>query len=167
MLNTLTIWLAANVVSLTAALVCAVIILLGLIISLFVQLNRLTQKHKSLMSGMEGKDLEEMLSMYLNKAINAEQKVAQLNSVCEMLEEYTRKSLQKVGLVRFNAFEDMGGDMSFAAALLDQQGDGLVISSINSREESRVYAKPITQRTSTYNLSREEKEALSLTNKSK
>jgi uncharacterized protein DUF4446 len=69
-------------------------------------------------------------------------------------------SVQHVGLVRFDAFEDMGGHLSFAAALLDAEGDGFVFSSINGRHETRIYAKPIERATSRYHLSDEEQEAI-------
>jgi hypothetical protein len=69
-------------------------------------------------------------------------------------------AIQKVGLVRFDAFDDIGGKLSFAAALLNERGDGVVISSINGRQESRIYAKPVKGGESIYNLSIEEKEAI-------
>lgn len=69
-------------------------------------------------------------------------------------------AVQRVGLVRFDAFEDMGGQQSFAAALLDADGSGIVLSSINGRAETRIYAKPIERGGSAYNLSQEELEAV-------
>jgi hypothetical protein len=87
-----------------------------------------------------------------------------INDISEKL-DFTRKmagiSLQKVGVVRFNPFKDMGGDQSFSIALLDFQNNGLVISSIYSREGNRVYTKPIKNGESEYQLSDEEKEAIS------
>ncbi|MFA5890699.1 MAG: DUF4446 family protein [Actinomycetota bacterium] len=69
-------------------------------------------------------------------------------------------SIQRVGLVRFDAFEDMGGRLSFAVALLDADGDGVVMSSINGRNETRIYAKPVEQGVSRINLSTEEEDAI-------
>ncbi len=78
--------------------------------------------------------------------------------------DFTRKmaeiSLQKVGVVRFNPFKDMGGDQSFSIALLDSGNNGLVVSSIYSRDGNRVYTKPIKNGDSEYQLSNEEKEAI-------
>lgn len=68
--------------------------------------------------------------------------------------------IQKVGLVRFDAFEDVGGKLSFAVAFLDDHGDGVVVSSINGRRETRIYAKPIRKGESIYALSAEERGAL-------
>jgi hypothetical protein len=69
-------------------------------------------------------------------------------------------TLQRVGLVRFDAFDDIGGNLSFAIALLDDKGNGLVFSTINGRRESRSYVKPVKGGKSSYNLSGEELEAI-------
>jgi len=71
-------------------------------------------------------------------------------------------SIQHVGVVRFDAFRDMGGMLSFAIAMLDDRGNGMVISSIYGRSESRTYAKPVIERASSYELSPEEREAIRL-----
>src|SRR5918999_3537359 len=69
-------------------------------------------------------------------------------------------SVRNVALLRYDAFEDVGGRLSFSCALLDDHGDGVVLTSINGRQETRVYAKPVTQGTSSHNLSLEEDEAI-------
>ncbi len=69
-------------------------------------------------------------------------------------------AVRHVGLVRYDAFEDVGGRLSFSCALLDDHGTGVVVTSINGRQDTRVYAKPIVNATSTYNLSTEEDEAI-------
>ena len=76
------------------------------------------------------------------------------------LEVVAALSVQHVGMVRFDAFEDMGGHLSFAAALLDADGDGFILTSINGRQETRIYAKPIERGASRYHLSNEEQEAI-------
>ncbi len=68
--------------------------------------------------------------------------------------------VSKVGLLRYDAFEDVGGRLSFSCALLDEHGSGVVLTSINGRQETRVYAKPVTHGNSSYNLSMEEQEAI-------
>ncbi|HEV3473951.1 MAG TPA: DUF4446 family protein [Actinomycetota bacterium] len=68
--------------------------------------------------------------------------------------------VQRVGLVRYDAFDEMGGHLSFSAALLDGSGNGLVITSINGRQDTRVYAKPVRGWASKHNLSEEEEEAI-------
>jgi len=69
-------------------------------------------------------------------------------------------SVRNVALLRYDAFEDVGGRLSFSCALLDDQGNGVVLTSINGRQETRVYAKPVALGTSSHNLSLEEEEAI-------
>ena len=76
------------------------------------------------------------------------------------LQDAVSRAVQRVGLVRFDAFEDLGGMLSFAVAMLDQEGSGVVLSSINGRNETRIYAKPIEHGASRINLSGEEEEAI-------
>lgn len=71
-----------------------------------------------------------------------------------------RFALQRFGLIRYDAFEDMGGRLSFSAALIDDHGDGIVITSINGRTETRTYAKPVSKLRSEHNLSDEERVAI-------
>jgi hypothetical protein len=71
-----------------------------------------------------------------------------------------RLALQKFGIVRYDAFEEMGGRLSFSAAILDDHGDGVVLTSINGRTETRTYAKPVKALASEYNLSDEERAAI-------
>jgi hypothetical protein len=69
-------------------------------------------------------------------------------------------AVRHVGLVRYDAFEDVGGRLSFSCALLDAKGNGVVMTSINGRQDTRVYAKPIADGRSVYNLSIEEEDAI-------
>lgn len=74
--------------------------------------------------------------------------------------EESKKTLQKVGIVRFNPFREIGGEQSFSIALLDANRNGVVITSHYGRESNRVYAKPIEGGKSKYQLSKEENEAI-------
>jgi len=76
------------------------------------------------------------------------------------LGELAQASVRHVGVVRFDAFEDMGGRLSFSAAMLDGRGDGVVITSINGRQDTRCYAKQVHNWTSIHNLSDEERQAI-------
>jgi hypothetical protein len=69
-------------------------------------------------------------------------------------------ALRHVGVVRYDAFGDMGGRLSFSAAIYDDRGDGLVVSSINGRSETRTYAKALVDLRSDHNLSPEEQQAI-------
>lgn len=148
----------------------ALFILLSMGISLFSVLllavslwrtGRILKNYRSLMRGMQDTNLEELLNAHLARVKQGLERVNDMEIACKKLEQKVEKAIQKVGVVRFNAFHDTGSDLSFAVALLDLNGDGVVISSIFGRDESRTYAKPIKNGTSTYNLSDEEQQAVS------
>jgi hypothetical protein len=80
----------------------------------------------------------------------------------EELKEREKFNIQKVGVVRFNPFDDVGGNQSFSIALLDGKDDGIVITSLYLKEGNRVFAKPIRGGKSQFNLSKEEIEAINL-----
>jgi hypothetical protein len=86
--------------------------------------------------------------------------VRALNSTDKGQQQLIEGAVRHVGLVRYDAFEDVGGRLSFSCALLDDHGDGVVVTSINGRQDTRVYAKPIQGGKSGYNLSVEEEEAI-------
>jgi hypothetical protein len=83
-----------------------------------------------------------------------------LNTADKRQEVQIRGSVRHVALLRYDAFEDVGGRLSFSCAMLDGEGSGVVITSINGRQDTRVYAKPIMGGTSSYNLSTEEEDAI-------
>jgi hypothetical protein len=123
--------------------------------------GRVLNKYRTLMRGMGDKNLEELLNAHLSRVKLALERVDDVELTCKKLQLMAEKSLQKVGVVRFNAFNDTGSDLSFAVALLDSHGDGVVISTIFGRDESRTYAKPVQKGVSSYHLSDEEQQALS------
>ena len=86
--------------------------------------------------------------------------VQQLTAEDRRLVETMKGAVQRFGLVRYDAFEDMGGHLSFSAALLTGEGDGLVITSINGRADTRCYAKIVKGGQSSHNLSGEEELAI-------
>ncbi|HEX2090094.1 MAG TPA: DUF4446 family protein [Actinomycetota bacterium] len=121
---------------------------------------RAVGKRSRLSSMSPDKRLEAQLDAHA-KAINRlETAVRQLATAERELEDLADTSIRNVGVVRFDAFEDMGGRLSFSAALLDGRGDGVVITSINGRQESRSYAKPVARGESVHNLSDEEQQAI-------
>ena len=106
------------------------------------------------------KRLEVQLDTHAKAIKRLETAIRQLAAAERKLENLAETSIRNVGVVRFDAFEDMGGRLSFSAALLDGQGDGVVITSINGRQESRSYAKPVARGESVHNLSDEEQQAI-------
>ena len=132
------------------------------ILSLTVKLSRLNQRYQKLMQGSDGLNLEGLLEKHMEEMRLSVGRVKQLQQQQDDCNLQLQRALQHVGVVRFNAFHDMGGDLSFAIALLDGRENGVVLSSLFGRSESRVYAKPIERGQSAYLLTAEEKEAVRL-----
>jgi hypothetical protein len=89
-------------------------------------------------------------------------RLGELDARYARLESRSRGSLQHVGVVRFNPFTDTGSDQSFAIALLDDERNGIVLSSLHGRAGTRVFAKPIQGGQATHALSDEEEQALAM-----
>lgn len=89
-----------------------------------------------------------------------EQAARVLNGTDKKQQGLIEGSVRHISLLRYDAFEDVGGRLSFSCAMLDDHATGVVLTSINGRQETRVYAKPIAEGNSTYNLSVEESEAI-------
>ncbi len=137
-----------------------ILVALIIFININIKLTRLNRRYERMMQGMEEVNVETLLLTHVDQVRAAVAKVERLSDDCRRLDTITRGCIQNVGIVRFNAFEDTGSDLSFALALLDAKNNGVVLSSIYGRNESRVYAKPIIDSQSTYYLTDEEKEAL-------
>jgi hypothetical protein len=103
---------------------------------------------------------DDAVGALLGKIERLEQAVRALHATDNRQQVQIEGSVRRVGVMRYDAFEDVGGRLSFSCALLDEHGTGVVLTSINGRQETRVYAKPVTVGQSTYNLSREEEEAI-------
>jgi len=110
--------------------------------------------------GKKTEDLEGVISEILRRERKTEIDLQKIFKKLKTLDEIALKSIQKVGIVRFNPFEGIGGNQSFSIALLDQKDAGVVISSYHSKDTTRVYAKPIKNGESEYPLSKEEEEAI-------
>ncbi|HEY8657175.1 MAG TPA: DUF4446 family protein [Candidatus Limnocylindria bacterium] len=104
--------------------------------------------------------LDEILDAQVQQAASLSGRVDALVRLQQELDTALQRSIQRVGVVRFNPFPDTGGDQSFAIALLDKIGNGLVISSLHSRADTRVFAKQIANGRSRYPLSDEEQDAI-------
>jgi hypothetical protein len=143
-----------------AALVVAVLLLTMLSILLARRVGRVAARLRGLTRGDEGADLEGVLGAHLEKVYAVGREVERLGTRTGALEASGLRAFQRAGLVRFNPFEDTGGNQSFALALLDREGNGLVLSSLHSRTGTRVYAKPIHGGRSEAALSEEESAAI-------
>jgi hypothetical protein len=102
----------------------------------------------------------ENIKEILSSLIKIEKNIEKLSLDLENLKKESRFHLQRVGIVRYNPFSDVGGNQSFSIALLDSNDNGFVITSLYSKEGNRVYGKAIKKGESIYHLSQEEKEAI-------
>lgn len=105
-------------------------------------------------------DIVEILDQQRADLTRLRDETAQLHTASLDLRERLRGSISRVALVRYDAFDDMGGALSFSAALLDEHRHGMVVSAINGRSETRCYAKPIIDGTSEHTLTSEEDQAI-------
>ncbi len=107
-----------------------------------------------------GKDLREDLEKYIDRVTDLEAGLSETNMYCNHLNKRVNQCVQKIGIVRYNAYRDSGSNLSFAVALLNEKNDGVVFNGIYSREMSNIYAKPIINGNSSYTMTEEEKEAV-------
>ncbi len=144
----------------------AVVALLAVLSFAFalVALRRLAQARRELMvlrGEADEKDILAAVGATTRDIDDIQRRVRALAEAHEQHVAVGRFAVQRFGLVRYDAFPDMGGRLSYSVALLDDHGDGFVLTSINGRTETRTYAKPIKNLTSPHNLSEEEQAAIS------
>jgi hypothetical protein len=108
----------------------------------------------------ESGGIDEILDRQLKSVESLSERVDALNKLHHELEHLSQRTLQKVAVIRYNPFSDTGGDQSFAIALLDSLGNGVVVSSLHSRTDTRVFAKPVQSGRSKFQLSDEEQDAI-------
>ncbi|MDY6053361.1 MAG: DUF4446 family protein [Anaerovibrio sp.] len=149
-----------NMSYLIGALGVLMIIMYLLVINLYYNLNYMKKRYKKMMTGVDGANLERMMIGCIDsiKAIDNENE--KLWAETKEIKDLLQRAVTRMAIVRFRAFEDMGGDLSYAVAMLDSNNNGVIMSSIFAREDSRSYAKPIVNGQSTYALTKEEEEAL-------
>ena len=144
--------------------ICVFVILIIIIIYI-------SYLHKNYLKFMRkignGNNLDEMLKQYLNDVAGIKQDNSEIKAYYTKLDYDIGSSIHKVGLVRFNAFQNVGSDLSFAIALLDRDNNGIVLNGIYGFDSSNIYAKPIKNGKSTYQLSEEEKEAIEIASQEK
>jgi hypothetical protein len=141
-----------------AALLGGEIVLLLVIILLGIQNRRLKKKLHIFFSGKDAKDLEEILLNQLEETRGLDQEIQELFEISNRLRELGMKSIHKTAVMRFNPFKEVGGNQSFCVALLDGKNSGVVITSLHTREGTRVYSKPVVLgRENNFPLTEEEK----------
>lgn len=125
------------------------------------KMKKIQKKYETFML-KDDVDLENLLIHYAKKVNTVEAKEENILKEISSLSNKLKYCTQKVGVVRYNAIEKVGADLSFAIAMLDAEDNGVVLNGIYSRDGSYIYSKPIKAGTSTYRLSDEEIQAINL-----
>ena len=149
-----------NMPFLVVIMAVVMLIMLGIMIKQAWTLSYMKKRYRKMMSGATGDNLERLLMGHIDEVRHVVEENKRLDTENRRIDELLQKAVTRVGIVRFRAFEDMGSDLSYAVALLDAHDNGVVMSSIFGREDSRSYAKPIAGGKSTYPMTKEEEEAL-------
>lgn len=131
------------------------------------KIKKLKAKYQRFMNGLSDANIEEVLGDCIQKVNTVVDKNRDLEYQINEIVRNMYYCVQKVGVVRYNAFDNVGSDLSFSIALLDNNDDGLVISSLYSRDSSSTYAKPVAGAKSKYALSAEEIQAIDIAKKSR
>lgn len=138
-----------------------ILIILILYISNSIKLSKIKNNYKTFLNKLgNSKNIEEDLKKYIDKVEYINNENNELKQKYSELNTNLQNCVQKVGIVRYSAFKDVGSDLSFALALLDEKNNGVVLNGIYSADMSNIYAKPIENGKSTYTLSEQEKEAI-------
>ncbi len=140
-----------------------IFILLGLIAVLIGWITWFEIRMNRLLRGKDAKTLEDSITNLLAELKELQSARTDIEKYLTNVEQRLRRSIQGVNTVRFNPFKDngTGSNQSFATAFLDEEGNGVVVSSLYSRDRVSVYSKPIRKNSSEYELTEEEKGAIS------
>ena len=142
------------------ALVIAVLGLAAWLVVLQRSEARLRGRLRTILNDGGPTGLDEILDLQAKRIAGLSQRLDTVTTLQRELDAAAKLALQRVGVVRYNPFQDSGGDQSFALALLDHAGTGILISSLHGRAETRIFAKQIENGKSTYSLSEEEQQAI-------
>lgn len=146
----------------------ALTILLLLIVFInIIQMHKLKKKYKMFMDGKNAKTLEESIMSRMDQIDRLISSTQKNESDIQKIYKNMKTTFQKVGLVKYDAFHEMGGKLSFSLALLNEINDGFIINAMHSREGCYTYIKEIIDGNSIIALADEEKEALDMAMKSR
>jgi hypothetical protein len=138
-------------------------ILAAALVSMGVWVLLMELRLKRFFRGKKAGDLEDTLRSIADDLKNLQANQEKTENYLKEVEERLKKSLKQVGLVRYNPFAESGSNQSFSIAFLDEKGDGAVVSGLYTRENIKVYAKPIKDYKSEYTLTPEEEKAIKRT----
>lgn len=151
--------LSQYMVYIMLGLVLLVLVLIIIMCVNAIKMKKLKRRFERFMS-KEDVNLEELLVQYTKKLNVLLQNEKEMQTSIEYMEKVVKNCVQKVGVVRYQAIQNMGADLSYTVALLDENNDGVVFNGIYGRDGCYTYAKPIVEGKSSYNLSDEEVQAI-------
>ncbi|QSZ27358.1 DUF4446 family protein [Aceticella autotrophica] len=122
--------------------------------------SKLKRQYKNVMREIGTNDIIEILSENIKKTEEFNSKLDKFRMELSMINNEMKAAIKKVGIIRYNAFNDVGSDLSFSIALLDSEDNGIVLSGIYGRNETATFAKPVERGQSKYPLSAEEIQAI-------
>ncbi len=153
--------LEQNLPAIVAAIIGIEIFLIIVVIYCLIKVSSINRKSEIFFKGKNGEDLEVLIMKNSADLKTMDGEIQELYNISNVIHGLAQKSVHKVGIIRFNPFNDIGGDQSFCVALLNGQDTGVVISSLHTKEGTRVYAKPIKKGAEDkYPLTEEEKKAV-------
>ncbi|MCI9053318.1 MAG: DUF4446 family protein [Lachnospiraceae bacterium] len=139
-----------------------IIALFILVIITLVKIKKVNQRFKNFMRGKDAESLEEVIVKYLDKIDKLEEENNERKKQINNITENLLITYQKIGIVKYDAFNEMGGKLSFSLALLDKQNNGFILNAMHSREGCYTYVKEIIDGNSYIALGEEEKKALDM-----
>ncbi|MEZ4211073.1 MAG: DUF4446 family protein [Candidatus Paceibacterota bacterium] len=134
--------------------------LIILVIGLIAMLVKMNNRLNKLLEGKNAKTLEDTLIQIIDEIKRMNGAQITTDSLIKDINKRLKTSLTGVGIVRFNPFAHSGGNQSFAIAMLNEHGTGVIISTLYGREKTSIFAKPISKYKSEFELTKEESEAL-------
>ena len=153
-------FMADNMPFIVTGMAVIMLIMLIVMINQALKLNYMKKRYRKMMAGVDGANLERLLMGHIDEVKHVVEENQRIDAENQRMDALLQTAVTRVGVVRFRAFEDMGSDLSYAVALLDSHNNGVVLSSIFGREDSRSYVKPIEAGHSTYTMTEEEEQAL-------
>ncbi|MGE5397525.1 MAG: DUF4446 family protein [Chitinophagales bacterium] len=159
-MNSLLLIINNNILWLQLGLILCIIVLCLVIWRRNIIFNRIIQRYEQVFNSYEPGNLESILFQVVNKEGKNEEEIHRLQDRINSIEIRIPDLVSRISMVRYKAFPDVGGDLSFSMAVLDDKGNGFILTGIHGREETRVYAKQVEKYVSPHALSNEEKNAL-------
>lgn len=149
-----------TVLVLIVAAVCLAVISAVISILCYVRVVRMAEPHRRFLEALGQMEFPDDLTAYLELLGQVHRRVEDLRTRADAMDRTQRKAISSCGLVHFDAFDHMGGQMSFALALLDHHGNGMILTGLRARDTFDAYCRRIVEGRSEVDLMPEEEEAL-------